>query len=110
MKVIQLNTWYAEGSTGKLVESLHEGYLSYGFDSYVIYGRGDHKGIKNVIKGSYTLESKICSVFSRLTGVMYGGCYFSTKRILKLIKKINPDVIHIHCINSFVLNNYKFFK
>ena len=110
MKVLQVNTWYGEGSTGKIVESLHKGYLSYGYDSYVIYGRGKKKKNDKVIKGSYTLESKFDSVFSRFTGVMYGGCLFSTRKTLRLINNIKPDVIHIHCVNSFILNNYKFFK
>ena len=110
MKILQINTWYGEGSTGKLVEILHKGYLSCGFESYVIYGRGKKRNEQNVIKGSYTLECKLNSVFSRLSGVMYGGSFFSTSHILRLINKIKPDVIHVHCVNSFILNNYRFFK
>ncbi len=114
MKVLHLNTWYAYGSTGKLVQSIHERCLSKGLDSFVIFGRGkdysNARDKKRIFKGSYTLESKFNSVLSRFNGIMYGGCFLSTKKTIHLINKINPDLIHIHCTNSFVLNNYKLFK
>lgn len=112
MKVLQINTWYKVGSTGKLVFSLHNFYLENGIDSYVIYGRGKTVNDKSghIFKLSSNLESKTNSVLSRLTGIMYGGCNLATKRMLSLINKIKPDIIHIHCTNSFIVNNYKLFN
>ena len=112
MKILQINTWYNVGSTGKLVFDLHKAYLANGFDSYVLYGRGkkETEDSKHIFKIANSFESKTNSVLSRLSGVMYGGCYFATKKAFALIKKINPDVIHIHCTNSFIINNYKLFN
>ena len=39
MKVIQINSVYGYGSTGKIVKSIHQNNLENGIDSYVIYGR-----------------------------------------------------------------------
>jgi glycosyltransferase involved in cell wall biosynthesis len=38
---------------------------------------------------------------------MYGGCYFSTKKLISIIKKEKPDVVQIHCINGYFVNVYK---
>lgn len=114
MRVLQINTWYSIYSTGKLVKSIHQQCLKEGIDSFVIFGRGkldkQEKKEKRVFKGAYTLETKANSVLSRFSGIPYGGCFFSTIRTIRLIKRIKPDVIHIHCTNSFVVNNYKLFK
>ena len=114
MKLLLINTWYKEGSTGKLVQSLYEGSIKNNIDTYVIFGRGDlskeDKDSKKIFKNSSTLEAKLNSVISRISGIMYSGCFFSTIKMINLIKKINPDVIHIHCTNSFIVNNYKLFK
>ena len=114
MKVLQINTWFRIGSTGKLVESIFNYSLKKGTDSYVMFGRGklskEDKESKKVFKNSSNFEAKANSVLSRFSGIMYGGCYFSTNKAIKIIEKIKPDVIHIHCTNSFIVNNYKLFK
>ena len=112
MKVLQINTWYNLGSTGKLVFALHNAYLKNGYDAYVLYGRGPKIKDKSnhIIKISSSFESKANSVLSRFSGIMYGGCCFATKKAISFIKKINPDIIHIHCTNSFIVNNYKLFE
>ena len=77
MKILQINTWYNVGSTGKLVFDLHKAYLANGFDSYVLYGRGkkETEDSKHIFKIANSFESKTNSVLSRLNGIMYGGCY-----------------------------------
>lgn len=114
MKVLLFNTWFRNGSTGKLVEAIYENSAKHGIDSYVVFGRGkltkDDKRTSKVFKNASAIESKFNSVLSRFSGIMYGGSYFSTIKAIRLIRKINPDVIHIHCTNAFVVNNYKLFK
>jgi len=114
MKILQINTWFKNGSTGKIVESLHSYLTENNIDSYVLFGRGQllksDKTTKKVFKIATSFESKFNSVLSRFTGIMYGGCFFSTKKAFKTITSIKPDIIHIHCTNSFIINNYKLFR
>ena len=110
MKVLLVNTWYKKGSTGQLVESLHSFLLKRGEQSFVAYGRGKKTKEANVFKFCRTFESKVCSVLSRFTGNQYGLNFFSTRKLIRIIKKIKPDVINVHFIGSFVLNNYRFLK
>lgn len=110
MKILQLNAWYKNWSTGKIVENIHHFLLNQGVESLVLYGKGPKYREANVTKFCSNIEPKINSVLSRITGIMYGGCYFSTRKFISILKKEKPDIIHIHCSNSFIINNYKLFS
>lgn len=38
---------------------------------------------------------------------MYGGCFFATRKIMCIIEKERPDIVHLHCINGHIVNIYK---
>ena len=108
MKILLINSTYNIGSTGKIVFDLKEYYSKAGHDVYVIYGR--HSSVstdKKVLKSAYELESKICHFISLISGNIYGNMLFSTRKLISLIKKIKPDVIHLHCLNGYFVNIYK---
>ena len=108
MKVLQINCVFQNGSTGKIVCDIHNGLHKYNIDSYVLYGRGTRfdkdKHVQKVCSETY---SKLNNVMSRCTGIMYGGCYFSTKKMITKIREIDPDIVHLHCINGYFVNIYK---
>ena len=109
MRVLQINCVYQKGSTGKIVYDLHTGYQKSGMESYVLIGRGVGKNVKqdaHVEKVCSEGYAKANNLLSRFSGIMYGGCYFSTKKIEKRIRQINPDIVHLHCINGYFVNIY----
>lgn len=108
MKILLVNGVYNIGSTGKIVSCLKEQYTKLGHDVYVAYGR--HSSIKDdpkVFKCAYELESKIFHLISLFTGNIYGNMFFSTKKLIRQIKRIKPDVVHLHCLNGYFVNIYK---
>ncbi len=107
MKVLQVNCVYNKGSTGKIVFDIHKGLQEQGIESVVCYGRGQKVCEKNVYKTCSELYSKINNLFSRITGLMYGGCFFSTNKLIKIIKKEKPDIVHLHCLNGYFVNIYR---
>lgn len=107
MKILQVNCVYKNGSTGKIVYDIHKGLLEKGYDSIVCYGRGKKVNENNVYKVSNELYSKFNNLLSRFTGYMYGGCLFSTRKLISIIKKEKPDIVHLHCINGYFINIYK---
>lgn len=107
MKILQVNCVYKKGSTGKIVYDLHKGLLAQGIESVVCYGRGEPCSDAYVYKTCPEWYSKLNNLLSRLTGVMYGGCFFSTNRLVSIIKKERPDVVHLHCINGYFVNIYR---
>lgn len=107
MKILQINCVYQNGSTGKIVYDIHRGIIASGDESIVCYGAGQQSTENGVYKFNYKILSKINALTSRLTGVMYGGCFIATKKLISIIKREKPDVVHLHCINSHVVNIYK---
>lgn len=102
MKILQINIFYNEGSTGKIVGDIHNRLLRDGHDSYVAFGRGkawekDDPG--HLFRTTPGNRSELYRKLSRVTGLRYNTAYFETKKLLRHIDRINPDVVHLHCMN-----------
>lgn len=107
MKILQINCVYNTGSTGKITADLHKALLNKGIESVVCYGRGKKVNEPFVYKTCTELYSKLNNLISRFTGVMYGGCFFSTNKLIGIIKKEKPDIVHLQCINGYFVNIYR---
>lgn len=107
MKVLQVNCVYRKGSTGKITADIHEELLRQGVESVVCYGRGDTVDEPHVYKTCGELYSKANNALSWLTGIMYGGCGLSTRRLISVIEKEQPDIVHLQCINGYFVNIYE---
>ncbi len=107
MKVMQINCVYNTGSTGKIVYDIHAELKKQEVESVVCYGRGKNANEKGVYKTSSEILAKFNNVKSRITGCPYNGSFFATGKLLSIIKKEKPDVVHLHCINGFFVNIYR---
>ena len=107
MKVIQINVVYDKGSTGTIMCNIHTELLNEGIESIICYGRGEKLFEKDLYKTCGELYSKINNLASRITGLMYGGCFWSTGKLISIIKKLRPDVVHLHCLNGYFVNIYR---
>lgn len=107
MKILQVNNVYGERSTGKLTQQVHQGLESAGYESVVVYGRGNTSKEKHVIRLCSDWYGKFNSLFSRVTGMPYGGCLWSTLRLQQIIRQEKPDVVHLQCINGNFVNIYR---
>lgn len=107
MKVLQINCVYNTGSTGKILYDIHIELLNSGAESVICYGRGAKTTDDRVYKTCGELYSKFNNLLTRFTGLMYGGCFFSTNKLISIIKKENPDIVHLHCINGYFVNIYR---
>ena len=107
MKVIEINT-VNYGSTGKIaiqVAKIAEGC------SHQVYvcssggrknsDRSDYD--KKIYIGGFVSE-KLHLLLGRITGLNDCFSYFATRKFLKKIKKINPDIIHIHNLHNCYIN------
>lgn len=113
MKILQINCVYKRGSTGKIVGDIHKVLLNKGIESIVCYGRqrGAITKEENVYKFCTELEGDIHHFAHRYLGALqYGGCYVSTRKLISIIDREKPDVVHIQCINGYCVNIYKLFK
>ena len=110
MKVIQINSVYKTGSTGSIVYTIHKYLEKNNHESIVIYGRGNKIKEKNVYKSSLEILSKFNKLLSKITGYINKGNILSTNKIIRIIKNEKPNVVHIHNLNDFFVNEYRLLK
>lgn len=106
MKILQINCVYKKGSTGKIVYDIHSELQKNDIESIVCYGRGAHIDESHVYKTCGERYSKFNNLRSRITGKMYDGCRFSTKKLIRILQKEKPDIVHLQCINGHFVNIY----
>ena len=82
MKVLQVNCVYGVGSTGKIVAEIHTDLIKHEIESIVCYGRGEKIEQERIYKTCGEFYSKVNHFYAKLRGHLYGGCYFSTEKLL----------------------------
>lgn len=109
MKIIQINATCGIGSTGKICKSVSELLTQNGIENYIFYTQG--KSNYNLgVKYTNGLELFIYKCIDKVFG-MYGfsSCR-ATKKLIKQIERIQPDIIHLHNIHAHNINLELFFK
>lgn len=106
MKVMQINAVYGVGSTGIIVEDIHNLSLKNGIDSYVSYSTTNKNPdeIKNGYVIGDTLGKKIHALLSRIGGKQAYFSSFATKKLIKHIENVKPDIVHLHNLHSNYVN------
>ena len=104
---MQINCVYQKGSTGKIVYDIHRVLQKKKIESVICYGRGKRIHEHGVYKTSSEFLGKWNNLKSRFTGILYGGAFFATNRLMAIIQKEEPDVVHLHCINGYFVNIYR---
>ena len=107
MKVAQVNVVFKKGSTGKIVYDLHSMLLENGHESIVCYGRKEMGSKKGIYKISSEIEAKFHALYARISGFSYSSSYFATKKLIHVLEKEQPDVVHLQCLNGYFVNIYK---
>ena len=100
MTILQINEVCGRGSTGTTTLSIGQALEEQGHESYVAYGHGTCSH-PNTFKIGYNWEDKLHALlFTRILGLHGFGSYFGTKRLLRKMEEIRPDIIHLrnlHC-------------
>ncbi len=107
MNILQINTVYPGGSTGQITHNLHRALIEEGHSSTVVYGRGPNAKLPEAVRLCSNRYGQINSVLSRITGLRYGGCKFSTAKLFSYIENNRPDLVHLQCINGYFVNIYE---
>lgn len=110
MKVVQINLIADNGSTGRTMKELHDFLVSKSIDSIMIYGHGRKP------KGPF--EYRVVgwfgyyyhNILARLFGSQGWHSYFATKKLIRFLKKQNPDVIHLRNLHGNFLHLKLFFN
>lgn len=104
MNILQINSVINRGSTGRIAESIGQLVLNEGWESYVYWGRGDNETKSTPLKYGSKLSIITHVLKTRLFDLHGFGSSVSTKKLIKEIDRIKPDIIHLHNIHGYYLN------
>ncbi|MBE7064498.1 MAG: glycosyltransferase [Ruminococcaceae bacterium] len=113
MKVLQINATYGIGSTGRVTKLLHEKLKEFGHESFVVTTvvENDVKIDDNIFIPCGKFSIKLSALHARVFGNQNNIASASTRKIIKFIERIQPDVIqlaniHANFVNLSLLLNY----
>lgn len=109
MKILQINSVFSVGSTGRIVYDISESLIAAGHESLVAYGREPNSTSEfaHRIGNNYSVYKHV--LLTRLLDMHGFGSKKATNHFLHWIDKQNPDVIHLHNIHGYYINVFKLF-
>lgn len=109
MKILYVNTVCGSGSTGKITADLYKIAQQNGQTPFIAYGRGT----ADRSLASYKIGNAIDFGCHVLTNFFFGKSGFGsktvTKRFLKWLDEIKPDLLHLHNLHGFYIHIGIFF-
>lgn len=104
MKILQVNAYYGYGSTGRMVQEIEKKGTESQLEMYSVYWLLRNKKIENE-KVIYCGRDGEEVGFRKIMQWVFNGGKLSynskmTENILKVIKKIDPDIIHLHNLHG----------
>lgn len=109
MKVLQINTTYNIGSTGRIMAGIDKVLTNAGIDSYCAFGYGNQIDDHH-FRILTSLESKLHNLQSRITDSQGLHSTYRTNRLINYIDQVSPDVVHLHNIHGNYLDYKCLFK
>lgn len=106
-RIIFINSVCGFGSTGNIIVDLAE---SKEYDSLICFGRKKDYAEINTYKFTNILDNCIGALRTIISGNNLNICSCATKRLIKKIKKYNPDIIHLHNLHGYYVNVEMLFK
>ena len=109
MKVLQINTTYNIGSTGRIVAGIDNVLQNAGHVSYVAFGYGNVED-RHHFRIVNRFEAICHNVLSRFTDGQGLFSQLETKKLLRWMDDIQPDVVHLHNLHGNYVNYPMLFK
>ena len=103
MRIAYLNA-YGNGSTGRIVDSLKEECQKNGIETISIYARGNHISSHTSILVFNRIEFLIDGLMTRIFDNHGLNSIYNTKKIILILRKFKPDIIHIHNLHGYWIN------
>lgn len=103
-RILEINSVYEVGSTGRIVYQLCNKIRQDGNDYYVLYGRGPITQDPN----SYKIGNNVTIIknvlMTRILDIHGFSSKYMTKLALKKIDEFKPDLIHLHNLHGYYID------
>jgi len=104
VKILQINSTCNSGSTGRIAEDIGRIALEAGFESYISYGRNCSNSVSNTIRIGNHLGVYEHVIFTRLFDC-HGLCSrLATRKFIRQVRELSPDIVHLHNIHGYYIN------
>lgn len=107
MRIAQINTVYAVGSTGNLARSLVQVAREQGHEAFCFYGRPHPRAAALPGEAEYFGNRLDCYAHilrTRLLDQHGKGSRTITRRLIRKLRNYDPDIIHLHNVHGYYLN------
>lgn len=110
LTLLQINVTANWGSTGKIAEQIGLCAQEHGWKSYIAYGRMMNPSKNELVKIGNAFDVYEHFAEARLLDNEGLASRGATKRLLRRIDEIKPDVVHLHNIHDHYLNYQMLFR
>ena len=104
MKLLQINVTVNVGSTGRIAEQIGSAVMAKGGESYIAHGIGSVVSKSKVVTIASRWNYRLHRNLSKWTDMQGRFSTLVTMRLVRKIKKITPDIIHLHNIHGSYIN------
>lgn len=104
MKVLQINAVYGSLSTGTITQQIQECSKSHGIESFIAFPKG--VGQPNIwsFEIGTVLDRRIHAVLARIAGKQAYYSSSATKKLLRYMDRLKPNIVHLHNLHSNYIN------
>lgn len=110
MKIVQINTVFQQGSTGKIAAEIQSETIKCGYENIVAYRFAEGEHARNTYCVSTWLD---CHIHNRIARYTHLSGFYSRYRTAKFIKYLineQVDVIHLHNLHGSYINIIQLFN
>jgi glycosyltransferase involved in cell wall biosynthesis len=104
LKLLQINVAANWGSHGRIAEEIGLEAMAPGRESYIAYGRYANPSKSHIVKIGDLFDHCLHGAQSLLLDRHGLASCGPTKKLIREIEQIKPDLIHLHNIHGFYLN------
>ena len=104
MKILQINSVYIERSTGRTCFEVEKAVEAAGGQCVTAYGFGPRRKTPNAYKIGTWPEYYFHNIMGRITGLCGYFSVFATLRLVRFIRKYDPDIVHLRNLHAFYVN------
>lgn len=103
MKYVQINA-YSGGWADSIIFKKHRELVALGDESWVFWGRGNREQDEHLQRIASYPEVCLDALRTRLDGKPGFHSKAVTRRLLKKLDEIDPDVVHLHLLLGYYIN------
>ena len=104
MKILHINVALITDAPGRIAEEIGKVLIDNGHKSFIAYGRYPRPTISETIKIGNHADQWMHVLLTRIFDKHGFGSTTATKKLIKKIVEIDPDIIHLHNLHGYYIN------